>query len=135
MYHEVVVTRTIVDKKGFDKGVTEKYYTENKEFLAESEQALMEFWNGECEVTSVKQSKIREFVNERIDDEQDIYLCTIESVFVDENEEEKATKYVVGLFAKSVEEATRIVIEYMKMGIEDMSITSIKRTKIVEVLK
>lgn len=135
MYHEVVVTRTIVDKKGFDKSVTEKYYTENKEFLAESEQALMEFWNGECEVTSVKQSKIREFVNERSDDEQDIYLCTIESVFVDENEEEKATKYVVGLFAKSVEEATRIVIEYMKMGIEDMSITSIKRTKIVELIK
>jgi hypothetical protein len=135
MYHEVVVTRTIVDKKGFDKSVTEKYYTENKEFLAESEQALMEFWNGECEVTSVKQSKIREFVNNRIDDEQDIYLCTIESVFVDENEEEKATKYVVGVFAKSVEEATRIVIEYMKMGIEDMSITSITRTKIVELIK
>lgn len=135
MYHEVVVTRTIVDKKGFDKSVTEKYYTENKEFLAESEQALIEFWNGECEVTSVKQSKIREFVNERSDDEQDIYLCTIESVFVDENEEEKSTKYVVGLFAKSVEEATRIVIEYMKMGIEDMSITSIQRTKIVELIK
>lgn len=135
MYHEVVVTRTIVDKKGFDKSVTEKYYTENKEFLAESEQALMEVWNGECEVTSVKQSKIREFVNERIDYEQDIYLCTIESVFIDENEEEKSTKYVVGLFAKSVEEATRIVIEYMKMGIEDMSITSIKRTKIVELIK
>lgn len=135
MYHEVVVTRTIVDKKGFDKSVTEKYYTENKEFLAESEQALMEFWNGECEVTSVKQSKIREFVNNRIDDEQDIYLCTIESVFIDENEEEKSTKYVVGIFAKSVEEATRIVIEYMKMGIEDMSITSIKRTKIVELIK
>jgi len=135
MYHEVVVTRTIVDKKGFDKSVTEKYYTENKEFLAESEQALMEFWNGECEVTSVKQSKIREFVNDRLDDEQDIYLCTIESVFIDENEEEKSTKYVVGLFAKSIEEATRIVIEYMKMGIEDMSLTSIKRTKIVELIK
>lgn len=136
MFHEVVVNRVVQDSKGFDKSVTEKYLTENKEFLAESEQMVMQEFNGECDVTSVKQSKIKEFVNENNDCEQDIYLASIEDIFLDENTgEEKATKYIVGLFALSVEEATRLTVEYMRMGLTDLRLTSIRKTKYVGLLK
>lgn len=134
MMHEVTLKRTIVDNKGVDKEISEKYLVENKVFCAEAEATILEYWNSECEVTSVRQSKIVEFVNTRETDGQDIYLAEVESIFVGDDGEEKETKYVVGLFATSVEEATSMMREYMKQGIQDMKLTSVKRTKIVELL-
>lgn len=136
MFHEVILSRTIQDNKGFDKSVTEKYFTENKEFLAESEQALMQEFNGECEVTMVKQSKLREFVNGRENDDQSIYIITLESLFVNESTgEETTTKYNVGLFATSIPEATAIAMDYCAQGLEDLSLVSVKRTKWIDVIK
>lgn len=134
MMHEVTLKRTIIDNKGADKEISEKYLVENKVFCAEAEATMLEYWNSECEVTSVRQSKIVEFVNTRETDGQDIYLAEVESIFVGDDGEEKATKYVVGLFATSVEEATNMMREYMRQGIQDMKLTSIRRTKIVELL-
>jgi hypothetical protein len=136
MFHEVILTRVIKDKNGVDKNVTEKYFTENKEFLAESEQALMYEFNGECEITMVKHSKLREFVNERTDDDQYIYIVTLESLFIDENTGvESKTKYDVGLFAESLQDATNLSLEYCKQGLEDLSLVSVKRTKWIDIIK
>lgn len=134
MIHEVSLKRTIVDSKGIDKEINERYLVENKVFCAESEATMLEYWNAECEVTSVKQSKIMEFVNKRDNDEQEIYLSEVESIFVDDDGEEKATKYVVGLFSTSVEEATYMMKKYMMQGIQDMRLVSVKRTKIADLL-
>lgn len=134
MIHEVTLKRTIVDSKGCDKEIKENYLVENKVFCAEAEATMLEYWNAECQVTSVRQSKIMEFVNQRANDEQEIYLAEVESIFVDEDGEEKPTKYVVGLFATSVEEATNMMKEYMKQGIQDMRLVSVKRTKIADLL-
>lgn len=134
MIHEVALKRTIVDAKGCDKEIKENYLVENKVFCAEAEATMLEYWNAECEVTSVRQSKIVEFVNKRDNDEQEIYLSEVESIFVDEDGEEKSTKYVVGLFATSVEEATNMMKEYMRQGIQDMRLVSVKRTKIADLL-
>lgn len=134
MIHEVTLKRTVVDAKGCDKEIKENYLVENKVFCAEAEATMLEYWNAECEVTSVRQSKIVEFVNKRDNDEQEIYLSEVESIFVDEDGEEKSTKYVVGLFATSVEEATNMMKEYMRQGIQDMRLVSVKRTKIADLL-
>ena len=134
MIHEVTLKRTVVDAKGCDKEIKENYIVENKVFCAEAEATMLEYWNAECEVTSVRQSKIVEFVNKRDNDEQEIYLSEVESIFVDEDGEEKSTKYVVGLFATSVEEATNMMKEYMRQGIQDMRLVSVKRTKIADLL-
>ena len=134
MIHEVTLKRTVVDAQGCDKEIKENYLVENKVFCAEAEATMLEYWNAECEVTSVRQSKIMEFVNKRDDDEQEIYLSEVESIFVDEDGEEKHTKYVVGLFATSVEEATNMMKEYMRQGIQDMRLVSVKRTKIADLL-
>lgn len=134
MIHEVTLKRTIVDAKGCDKEIKENYLVESKVFCAEAEATMLEYWNSECEVTSIRQSKIMEFVNKRANDEQEIYLSEVESIFVDDEGEEKSTKYVVGLFATSVEEATNMMKEYMRQGIQDMRLVSVKRTKIADLL-
>lgn len=134
MFYEVTSKRFIVDAKGNDREIAEKYLFENLEFFAEAEQKMYEHLNNENTVTAIKQCKIMEFVNQRSDDEQSIYYATIESLFVDDNGNEKATRYIVGMFAKSVDEANRITNEYMKQGLADLVLVGIKKTKIVDLL-
>ena len=135
MFFEFVSKRIVHDTKGNDRENSEKFIFENLEFFAEAEQKMYEHFNSENSVVAIKQCKIMEFVNNRADDEQAIYYATIESIFVDENTgEEKATKYVVGLFAKSIDEANRIANEYMRQGLADLVLVGIKKTKIVDLL-
>jgi delta-aminolevulinic acid dehydratase/porphobilinogen synthase len=93
-------------------------------------------YNGENDVVAIKQSKIREFVNEK-NEEQDehIYIATIVSIFVDESTgAEKETKYVVGLWATSTEKATKIAVDYMAQGLSDLVLVGIRRTNFVDII-
>lgn len=135
MFYEVISKRIIVDSKGNDKEIAEKFIIDNCEFCSEAEKVMLLEYNGENRCTSVKESNLREFVNERQDDVQAIFLATLEDVFVTDDGDEKATRYIVGLFANTVEEATKIMIEYMKQGLGNLSLVSIKKTKIVDLLK
>lgn len=134
MVYEVTSKRTIQDAKGNDKEIAEKYLFENLEFFAEAEQKMYEFFNNENVVTAIKQSKILAFVNKRISDEQAIYFATIENIIIDDSGAEKSSKYVVGLFAESIEEANTIANEYIKQEMIDSTLVGIKKTKIVDLL-
>lgn len=135
MFYEVISKRIIIDSKGNDKEIAEKYIIDNCDFCSEAEKIMLLEYNGENRCTSIKESNLREFVNERQDDDQSIFLATLEDVFVTDDGDEKATRYVVGLFANTVEEATKIMIEYMRQGMGNLSLVSIKKTKIVDLLK
>lgn len=135
MYFEVNSKRTVLDNKGMDKLVSEKYLIENIEFFAEAENKMYEYWNNENQVTAIKQSSLKEFANKRQDNKQSIFFATIESIFIDANTgEEKATKNIVGLFAKSIDEAYVVANEFMKQGLEDLVLVGIKKTKFVDLL-
>ncbi len=65
---------------------------------------------------------------------EDFYI-TLEDTFVNEDTgEESSTKYDIGLFAKSVPDATKKAEEYCKQGLTDLSIVSVKRTKWIDIL-
>lgn len=135
MFYEVTSKRTIMDAKGNDKLIAEKFLVDNIEFFAEAEQKMLEYFNNENEVPAIKQSKLKEFVNKRTTETQNIFFATLESIFVDElTGEDKATKNVVGLFAESIDEAYIIVNEFMKQGLENLVLVGIKKTKIVELI-
>lgn len=135
MYYEVKSKRIIVDNNGCDKEVAENFIVDGCEFFAEAEQRTMMEYNNENTVIAIKQSKILEFVNAKEDDEQEIYLATIVSIFIDEeNGAEKETKYIVGVWASSVDDATKKTHTYMNSGLQDMILVAIKRTKFVDVL-
>ena len=134
MFFEAVSRRTIKDKNGNDKKVNEKFIVNNCELCAEVEQKMLEEYNGENDVTLIKESNLMEFVNERTDDEQFVFLSQLENTFVGEDGEEKVTTYSVALFAKDMEEAHNIMKNYSKQGMDDLKIVSIKKTKIVDLI-
>ena len=134
MFYEAVSRRIIRDKNGNDKKVNEKFIVNNCELCSEVERKLLEEYNGENDVTLVKESNLMEFVNERTDDEQFVFLSKLENTFVGEDGEEKVTTYSVALFANDMEEAHNIMKNYSKQGLDDLKIVSIKKTKIVDLI-
>ena len=134
MFFEAVSRRTIKDKNGNDKKVNEKFIVNNCELCSEAELKVLEEYNGENDVTLIKESNLMEFVNERTDGEQFVFLSKLENTFVGEDGEEKVTTYSVALFAKDMEEAHDIMKNYSKQGLDDLKIVSIKKTKIVDLI-
>lgn len=136
MYYEVTSKRVVIDPKGNDKEISERFIVDNCDLFGEAEMKTLQEYNGENDVVAIKQSKIREFVNKK-NEEQDehIYLATIVSIFVDETTgAEKETKYFVGLWATSTEKATKIAVDYMAQGLSDLVLVGIKRTNFVDII-
>ena len=139
MFYHVKVQFSSVNENGATIKEKHEVLVDNCKLFADAEQkALYEFIYagvGDVEVTNMKRSNIMEFANSHQGgDDENIYTATIVSIFVEESGKEKETKYHVGVFAKSVNEATSIVQQYMKMGLQDMRLVSVKETKIKQVL-
>lgn len=135
MYFEIAIQRIIIDpKSGNDKTIKELYFVDKVELFGEAEMRGLELYPNNADVVAVKISSILEFVNRRTLEEQSIFVATLESVFVDENDVEKTTRYKVALFAKNIQDATNIVLEYQKGGVEDMTLIGMKRTKFIDIL-
>ena len=139
MFYHVKVQFSSVNESGARIKEKHEVLVDNCEFFAEAEQKVLDEFiyagTGDVEVTNMKRSNIMEFTNSpQGGNDDNIYTATIVSIFVEENGKEKETKYHVGVFAKSVNEATSIVQQYMKMGLLDMRLVSVKETKIEQVL-
>lgn len=136
MYFEVTSKRNVIDAKGNDKNVTEKYLVENVELCSEAEYKVSEYLNGENDVVAVKLTNIKEFVNDSsTDDDDSIFLATLEATTINDAGEEQEVKYIVGLYEQTLEKATELLIQYIKQGFGDMKIISLKKTKLLGVLK
>lgn len=135
MLYEISSRRTVIDKRGNDKSLTEHFLVDKIELFAEAEQKGLELYNGENDIVAIKRSNICEIVNKRKDDDERIYLASIESLFVDDEGNESSTKYVVALFAKNAQSATTIALDYMKQGLEDMELVGIKKSKFEDIIK
>lgn len=135
MFFELALKVNRINEKGDAKEVTERYITNEKCMLfAEAEQRGLNLYNNDCEVVAIKISNIKEFVNERTEDDQNIYFAQLEDTFVDDNGNEKKSKYSVALFATSVKEATNMTLEYAKQGLADLSLVSVKKTGLLDII-
>ena len=140
MFYHIKINYESLNEKGENVNKTEEYLVKNCELHAEAEQRgyehASEYQFNETDITSVKRSNIREFVNEVAnEDENIIYDAIIADIYINENTgKEKELKYHVGVFAKSVSDATKKVYEYMNQGLNDMRFIGVKETKIVEII-
>lgn len=139
MFYHVKLQFSKLNENGATIKEKHEVLIDNCEFFAEAEKKAKNWFiydgYGDVDVTNMKRSNIMEFANSpQGGDDENIYTATIVSIFVEENGKEKETKYHVGVFAKSVNEATSIVQQYMKMGLQDMRLVSVKETKIESVL-
>lgn len=131
MYFEAVIKRNDENK---GKEVTERFIVKGVELFAEAEATMLaEFSNG-CNVVAVKQSKIKDIVNSRMDEEEDIYYATLEQYYISETGDEKSTKTDVALFANDMTDAKSKLDAYLKQGMQDMSIFKITKTKFLDVI-
>ena len=134
MYYEVTSSRVVMDAKGNDRATTENYLVDNAVLFAEAETAVLLLYNMENDVVAVKRSNVHSVINKPKDDDS-IYLSTIEEVLVDDVGKETKTKTIVAIYAKSIEEATKVTKDYISTWINDATLVGVKKSKFVDVVK
>lgn len=62
------------------------------------------------------------------------YKATLIDIFIDDNGNEKETKYYNLVCAKDITEANRLMQEHMRQGLNDMRLDGIVKTKIIDLI-
>ena len=114
------------------KEVVEHFITD-VELFAEAEANGLEQYNGNCDVISITRSNVVEIVNEKEEDKP-FYKATLIDIFIDDNGNEKETKYYNLVCAKDITEANRLMQEHMRQGLNDMRLDAIQKTKIIDLI-
>lgn len=131
MLFEITLTHEIETPKGMMKQVCERYLYD-AELVAECEaRALEEVPN--CEVICVCRSKIIEIVNKNVR-EGSYYKAKITQTSVNEDGSESSKSYVVLCNAENLPKATSIFQDYIKAGLDDMTLDSVNKTKFIDIL-
>lgn len=133
MYYEVTLKVTKQDNKGNDKEVKENFLIENAELWQEVENRALELYNGEADIVAMKRSSVIEVVNEKKEDTP-ISKAKLISTYVDEKGKEKEKSWTVALFAADMNEANKKMQEYIKQGMEDLTLREIKQTNLLEII-
>lgn len=137
MYYEASIKHDYITDKGEVKTKTDKIFVNNVNLFAEAEEKALVYSNKEWaadnfidapDVTALKRSRLREFANKPEDGEK-IYLATLDDVFIDDSGKEKHVKYVIGVYADDITKAKAHVDDYMRQGLEDMTLTDLNETK------
>lgn len=133
MYYEVTLKVTKQDNKGNDKEVKENFLIENAELWQEVENRALELYNGEADIVAMERSSVIEVVNEKKEDTP-IFKAKLISTYVDEKGKEKEKSWTVALFAADMNEANKKMQEYIKQGMEDLTLREIKQTNLLEII-
>lgn len=134
---EVKLERVVQDKKGNDKKVKETFLVENMVSFGDAETTVQTYWNCECDILAVSLSKVMEVLNYPTSKEKEelrVFRAVLIQTFMDDNGEEKESKYPIVLWAKDLETAMSDVKAYITQGYGDMSIHSITKSKICEII-
>lgn len=132
MFYEIKLKVDKENGKGEKKEVGEQFYI-GDEVFAEAEAKGLEQYNGDCDVFSITRSKVIEIVNEK-EEGKPFYKATLIDIFIDDNGNEKETKYYNLVCAKDITEANRLMQEHMRQGLNDMRLDGIVKTKIIDLI-
>lgn len=132
MFYEIKLKVEKENSKGEMKEVVEHFITDVRLF-AEAEANGLEQYNGNCNVISITRSNVVEIVNEKEEDKP-FYKATLINIFIDDNGNEKETKYYTLVCAKDITEANRLMQEHMRQGLKDMRLDGIVKTKIMDLI-
>ena len=128
MFYEIKLKVEKENSKGEMKEVIEHFITD-VELFAEAEAKGLEQYNGNCDVFSITRSNVVEIVNEK-EEGKPFYKATLIDIFIDDNGNEKETKYYNLVCAKD----NRLMQEHMRQGLNDMRLDAIQKTKIIDLI-
>ena len=131
MFYEIKLKVEKENSKGEMKEVIEHFITD-VELFAEAEAKGLEQYV-DCDVISITRSNVVEIVNEK-EEGKPFYKATLIDIFIDDNGNEKETKYYNLVCAKDITEANRLMQEHMRQGLEDMRLDAIQKTKIIDLI-
>ena len=130
MFYEIKLKVEKENSKGEMKEVIEHFITDVVLF---AEANGLEQYNGNCDVISITRSNVVEIVNEK-EEGKPFYKATLIDIFIDDNGNEKETKYYNLVCAKDITEANRLMQEHMRQGLKDMRLDGIVKTKIMDLI-
>lgn len=137
MFYEATTKVTRINERGEEKQVIERYVIQNCETFREAEERAAKTYaeyNLDGDVVAIKRSNLYEIVNENANKEK-YFRAKLGSIFIDENSgKEKMTYYHVLLSADNMDEAQKIMKEYMNQGMNDFILLEIKETKINDLI-
>ena len=136
MFYEATTKVTRVNERGEEKQVIERYVIQSCETFSEAEERAAKTYaeyNLDGDVVAIKRSNLYEIVNENANKEK-YFRAKLGSIFVDDNGKEKMTYYHVLLSADNMDEAQKIMKEYMNQGMNDFILIKIEETKINEII-
>ena len=137
MFYEANTKVTRVNENGEEKQVIERYVIKDCISFSEAEERTARTYadySMEGEVVAIKRSNLYEIVNENANKGK-YFRAKLGSIFIDENNgKEKMTYYRVLLSADNMDEAQKIMREYMSQGLSDFILLEIKETKINDVI-
>lgn len=131
MFYEANTKVTRLNENAEEKQVIERYVIQNCETFSEAEERAAKTYaydNTDGEVVAIKRSNLYEIVNDNVNKEK-YFRAKLGSVFVDDNGKEKMTYYHVLLSADNMDEAQKIMKEYMNQGMNDFILLEVKETK------
>lgn len=135
MIYEIQVQFSRIDNNGNYKAIKEKYIIAEAEYFGEAEAKGLSYCMNErdLEVVAIKRSKIREIINKRTSDEQNIFVAEVADVRTNEDGEETEIIYKVALFAINMDDAYTKAKEWLTQGY-DMVMLGVKKVKIEDVI-
>lgn len=137
MFYEANTKVTRVNERGEEKQVIERYVIKDCLSFTEAEDRTARTYayeDTDVEVVAIKRSNLYEIVNENANKEK-YFRAKLGSVFIDENSgKEKMTFYHVLLSADNMDEAQKIMKEYMNQGMNDFILLEVKETKYNDVI-
>lgn len=139
MFYEIKLKVEKENSKGEMKEVIEHFITDVGLFAEAEANGLEQYngncdeYNGNCDVISITRSKVIEIVNEK-EEGKPFYKATLIDIFIDDNGNEKETKYYTLVCAKDITEANRLMQEHMIQGLKDMRLDGIVKTKIIDLI-
>ena len=131
MFYEIKLKVEKENSKGEMKEVIEHFITDVGLFAEAEAKGLEQYVD--CDVISITHSKVVEIVNEKEEDKP-FYKATLIDIFIDDNGNEKETKYYNLVCAKDITEANRLMQEHMRQGLKDMRLDGIVKTKIIDLI-
>lgn len=137
MFYEATTKVTRINERGEEKEVLERYVIKDCLSFQEAEERAAKTYaydNTDGDVVAIRRSKLYEVVNENKTDGK-YFKAKLASVFVDEKTgKEKMTYYHVLLSADNMDEAQKIMKEYMNQGMNDFILLEVKETKYIGVI-
>lgn len=136
MFYEANTKVTRMNGKGEEKQVIERYVIKDCLSFSEAESRASQtyaFENTDGEVIAIKRSNLYEIVNENANKEK-YFRAKLGIIFVDDNGKEKMTYYHVLLSADNMDEAQKIMKEYMNQGMNDFILLEIKESKVTDLI-